>query len=46
MDKYEKGKVLGKGTFATVYAATDRKVIGVDQSLNIALVHGIAKLHT
>lgn len=27
MDRYEKGVLLGKGTFATVYKATDKKVL-------------------
>lgn len=26
MDRYEKGQLLGKGTFATVYKAVDKKV--------------------
>jgi len=26
MDRYDKGAILGKGTYATVYKATDKKV--------------------
>jgi serine/threonine protein kinase len=42
MDRYEKGVLLGKGTFATVYKATDKKVLAAaGRQLDAACACGI-----